>query len=155
MFRVFVSYSSIDLTNVAELRQAILDTGVDLFIAEHSVRPSEHLSEAISKAIAECDLFVLLWSSNAGQSAWVPQEIGKAHSLKKQILPLVLTPGLELPGFIRELKYIPVYENTVAGHAKARALVLEMLDAKLLKAQKDNLVLLGFGALILWAFSQK
>ena len=152
MFKVFVSYSVHDLRNVSELQQSLIGTGVEVFVAEHSVRPSESLSEKISVAIVACDLFVLLWSSNAQASQWVSQEIGKAHSLKKRILPLVFTEALPLPGFISGLKYIPVYLDPVVAMQRARALVLGLLEKK---KQAEALTLLAFGGIFLWAFSQK
>lgn len=159
MFKVFVSYSTHDLKNVAELQQSLTGTGVEVFVAEHSVLPSEPLTEAISSAIAACDLFVLLWSVNAKDSDWVSQEIGKAHSLNKQILPLVLTEGLTLPGFISGLKYIPVHQDSAAAIQKARAIVLERFNAKLAlvakQKQSEALTMLGIGAFFLWAISQK
>lgn len=159
MFKVFVSYSTHDLKNVAELQQSLTGTGVEVFVAEHSVLPSEPLSETISSAIAACDLFVLLWSVNAKDSDWVSQEIGKAHSLNKQILPLVFTEGLTLPGFISGLKYIPVHQDSAAAIQKARAIVLEGFNAKLAlvakQKQSEALTMLGIGAFFLWAISQK
>lgn len=159
MFNVFVSYSTHDLKNVAELQQALVGTGVGVFVAEHSVLPSEHLSEKISSAITACDLFVLLWSESAKASEWVSQEIGKAHALNKKILPLVLTEGLNLPGFIKDLKYLPVYSNSAFAVEKTRTIVLDEFRAKtaLIEKKKNNegLALLGIGAFLLWASSQK
>ncbi len=159
MFKVFVSYSTHDLKNVAELRQSLVGTGVKIFIAEHSVAASQPLSETISQAISECDLFVLLWSANAKASEWVPQEIGKAHSLRKTILPLVLEEGLDLPGFISGLKYLPVFRDSQAAMAHAQEFIVKQFQAKqaAVRQKEDekvrNLVVLG--GLVLWLFSQK
>ena len=159
MLNVFVSYSTQDLENVEILQKSLSGTGVNVFVSEHSVKPSDHLSEKISDAINNCDLFVLLWSQNAKASEWVSQEIGKAHSLDKRILPLILTKGLNLPGFISGLKYIPVHENLEGAMNKAKKIILDQLqikqDALEKKKQNDTLVLIGIGAFLLWAFSQK
>ena len=130
MFNVFISYSTHDLTSVTELHQSLNGTGVEVFVAEHSVSPSERLTDKISSAIAACDLFILLWSANARASDWVPQEIGKAHSLNKTILPLVLDEGLDLPGFISGLKYLPVFRDRPAAMAQVQELVLNSFHAK-------------------------
>lgn len=160
MFNVFVSYSTHDLKNVAQLQQSLTGTGVKVFVAEHSVSPSEILSDKISTAIEACDLFVLLWSSNAKASEWVAQEIGKAHSLQKTILPLVLEEGLELPGFISGLKYLPVFRNPQAAIAQAQAFVLKQFETKQAtlrqKQEQENARnFLVLGGLVLWLFSQK
>jgi hypothetical protein len=159
MFKVFVSYSTHDLKNVTELQQSLVGTGVEVFVAEHSVVPSELLSEKISAAIADCDLFVLLWSAKAKASDWVPQEIGKAHSLQKTILPLVLDEGLDLPGFISGLKYLPIYRDPQASMVQVQEFVLKKFQAKQdairLKEQENARNLLVLGGLILWLFNQK
>lgn len=159
MFKVFVSYSTQDLRNVAELQQSLIGTGVEVFVAEHAVLPSEHLTSKISSAIAACDLFVLLWSEKARASEWVSQEIGKAHSLNKKILPLVLTEGLNLPGFIGDLKYLPVFGDPQAAMAKAHDFILKHFRAKQAaarqKEEENARNLLVLGGLALWLFSQK
>lgn len=159
MFKVFVSYSTHDLKNVTELQQSLVGTAVEVFVAEHSVIPSELLSEKISAAIVDCDLFVLLWSAKAKASDWVPQEIGKAHSLQKTILPLVLDEGLDLPGFISGLKYLPVYLDPQASMAQVQEFVLKKFQAKQdairLKEQENTRNFLVLGGLILWLFNQK
>jgi TIR domain len=159
MFKVFVSYSTHDLKNVTELQQSLVGTGVEVFVAEHSVTASEPLSEKISSAIGACDLFVLLWSANAKASDWVPQEIGKAHSLNKTILPLVLDDGLALPGFISGLKYLPVFRDPQAAMAQAQDFVLKQFQAKQAairqKEQENARNLLVLGGVLLWLFNQK
>lgn len=128
-------------------------------MAEHSVTAGEPLSEKISLAISACDLFVLLWSANAKASDWVPQEIGKAHSLQKTILPLVLEDGLVLPGFISGLKYLPVFRDPQAAIAQAQDFVLKQFQAKQAatcqKEQENARNLLVLGGLVLWLFNQK
>lgn len=159
MFKVFVSYSTHDLPNVTELQQNLAETGVEVFVAEHSVIPGETLTDKISSAIATCDLFVLIWSVNAKNSEWVSQEIGKAHSLKKPILPLVLTEGLTLPGFISKLKYLSVYKDPDAANQQARTIILNGLNAKRIltakQKQSEAMGWIGLTAFFVWAFSQK
>ncbi|NOU41417.1 MAG: toll/interleukin-1 receptor domain-containing protein [Methylotenera sp.] len=159
MFKVFVSYSTHDLKNVTELQHSLVGTGVEVFIAEHSVVPSELLTEKISSAIAACDLFILLWSAKAKASDWVPQEIGKAHSLNKIILPLILDEGLELPGFISGLKYLPVYRDPQVSMTQVQDFVLKQFRTKQAairkKEQEEARNLLVLGGLVLWLFNQK
>lgn len=160
MFKVFVSYSTHDLKNVAQLQESLVGTGVDVFVAEHSVCGGEPLSEKISAAIAVCDLFVVLWSANAKASDWVPQEIGKAHSLGKTILPLLLEEGLTLPGFISGIKYIPVFADPRAAMVVAQDVVLKQFQAKQAavaarKKEEESRNLLVIGGLLWWLFSQK
>lgn len=161
-FKLFVSYSTLDLAEVEQLRLQLKDTPIDIFVAEHSIEPSQELAPTIAAAIESCDLFVLLWSKNAKNSDWVSQEIGRAHALKKAILPLVLTEGITLPGFIQGIKYLPVHRDPLGSLAAARALVLAAYQKKAEvlavhekeKKDKDALALMGIGAFLLWAFNK-
>lgn len=158
-FKIFVSYSTHDLDQVNLLRQQLANTPVTIFVAEHSVLPSQELPKEISKAIQNCDLFVVLWSENARDSDWVSQEIGRASALQKTILPLVLTEGLKLPGFIGSLKYIPVFSEPNLALAQAREIAISEYNKKATQQkeqeQKTTLFLMGVSALFLWAINQK
>jgi hypothetical protein len=162
-FKLFISYSTQDLTQVGLLQQQLQGTPIEVFIAEHSVRPSEELAPKISTAIAESDLFVLLWSESAKASEWVPQEIGRASALGKKILPLVLSESVaSLPGFISTLKYLAVHKDPAASLQTARTMILEEYQKKTAfeaqaakeKSEKEALALMGIGAFLLWAFSK-
>lgn len=161
-YKIFVSYSTHDIEQVDLLDQQLNKTGIEVFIAEHSVKASEDLKEEISRAIVECDLFVVIWSKNAQESGWVSQEVGRAGALKKIILPLVLTEELSLPGFISNLKYIPVFTNPQSAMIKAREIIVNSYNEKAQalaikhaqekkKKDSDALALMGIGAFILWA----
>jgi len=89
-FKVFVSYSSRDLKNVQQFNNIINESDIDVFVADHSLPPGGKLSECITSAINDCDIFIVLWSKNAKASNWVSQEIGQAYAQGKKILPLVL-----------------------------------------------------------------
>lgn len=166
-FRVFISYSTNDLGHVDSLQKHLNATPIELFVAEHSVVPGENLEDKITKAIKACDLFVVLWSENAESSKWVSQEIGHAKAFDKKILPLVLSEGLTLPGFISNLKYLPSYENPQASLEKARSIIVSIyqekqkaiaatqaLASKKNQKEQEQLFLLGAGAFLLWAFSK-
>jgi hypothetical protein len=100
-----------------------------------------------------------LWSANAKASDWVPQEIGKAHSLQKTILPLVLDEGLALPGFISGLKYLPAFSNQQDAMVQAQEIVLKKFQERQAalrqKEQETNRNLLVLGGFLLWLFNQK
>jgi hypothetical protein len=161
-FKIFVSYSTKDLSQVELLRQQLRATPIEVFVAEHSVAPSQELAPLIASAINACDLFVLLWSMNAKNSDWVSQEIGRASALGKQILPLVLSEGIALPGFIQGLKYLPIHRDPNGSLAAARSLIVAEYEVKELKIasaakekkEKDALALMGIGAFLLWAFAK-
>jgi hypothetical protein len=134
-FKIFISYSTVDLPEVNLLQQQLRDTPIGVFVAEYSVLPGEELAPRIAKEIQECDLFVFLWSGSAKSSDWVSQEIGRACALDKQILPLVLSESTQLPGFIQGLKYLPVHKDPQGSLQQARSLILAAYQKK-----KDGLL---------------
>ena len=158
-FKIFVSYSSHDLKSVDEITNEMSGTNCEIFVAEHSILPSQNLSQTIEDAIKKCDLFVLFWGKKTEQSKWVKQEIGYAKALKKRILPLVLNKGIELPGFIQGLKYLKIFQKN--AFTTARKVILEIVEEKIenekLNKQraKNNIIIFGVTVFLIWAFAGK
>lgn len=146
-YSVFISYSTMDLPTANSLRDWLRSAGANVFLAEYSVQPGQSLSARIMSAIKGCDLFILLWSSNAKTSDWVPQEIGIATGAQKPIMPVVLHAGIGLPGFAHGLKYLELYKNPQGAAQWLREFVI----AQQQKKETDALVLLGIGGAILFA----
>jgi len=110
-YKVFISYATKDLLTVNHVKRLLSDVSIEVYVAEYSALPGTVLDEAIIRAIESCDLFILLWSRHSKTSEWVQQEIGIATHAKKTIMPIVLEPNLNLPGFIQKLKYLAAYKN--------------------------------------------
>jgi len=129
-FKVVISYSTKDIQFVEQVQQMLVSTSIDVFVAERSVLPGQSLSSEIISAIKSCDLFVLLWSKNSQSSEWVPQEIGIAKAAERQIIPLMLEPGLEPSGFIRDIKYLSVHDDPEKSLAWLQQHVLDRSQNK-------------------------
>jgi hypothetical protein len=111
-YNVFISYSTKNLHIVDWARTTLAQPGItEVFAAEYSVVPSQVLNAEIIRAIRACDLFVLLWSHDAKNSDYVPQEIGIAVGCNKIILPVVMEDNVPVPGFITDLKYLAAHKN--------------------------------------------
>jgi TIR domain-containing protein len=151
-FSVFISYSTHDLANATALQSWVGSVGAQPFVAQYSVGPGQPLSGAIVSAIQTCDLFLLLWSDHARDSDWVPQEIGIARGANKPIVPVVLHSGIELPGFIRELKYLELYKDPTAAVQS----LCQDIDTRMRQKDSDRLMLLGIvGGILLLVASKK
>lgn len=151
-YNVFVSYSTNDFPVVEHVRRLLTSPEVNVFIAEYSVSPSTPLNESILQAISSCDLFVLLWSRNSKASDWVPQEIGVARGKGRTILPIVLEDGLQLPGFISDLKYLPAFRNP----AESYLWLQQNIFARAQKQQQASaLGILGLAVAFIWLLNQK
>jgi hypothetical protein len=111
-YNVFISYSTKNLHIVDWARSTLSQPDhIEVFAAEYSVQPSQVLNEEIEKAIRACDLFILLWTHDAKESDYVPQEIGIAKGCNRVILPVVMEEGVPVPGFIGNLKYLAAHKN--------------------------------------------
>ena len=147
-YKVFISYSTKDIPNVESLRALLQFPEVECFVSEYAVTPGAPLAPTIKTSILACDLFVVLWSKNALASEWVSQEIGIAHGCQKAILPFVLEPGLSLPGFIKELRYVAAFQNPQQAMYSLRETVIRN---SLTKQNQQALGALALGGLVLLA----
>ena len=110
-YDVFISYSTKDLSLVERFRKQLEMQDVRVFVAEYDAQPGQLLTRTIKAAIKRCDLFILLWSKNSSESDFVRDEVALADSLEKEIIPIQLEKDIQLPVFIRDLKYLPAYEG--------------------------------------------
>ena len=147
-YKVFISYSTKDIPNVDALRKLLQFPDVECFVSEYAVTPGAPLAPTIKNAIQTCDLFVVLWSKNALASEWVSQEIGIAHGGQKPILPFVLEKNLQLPGFIKELRYVAAFQNPEQAMYSLREIVLKN---SMSKQNQQNVAAIAIGAILLLA----
>lgn len=151
-FNIFISYSTRDLNVVQALQQRLEAVGSTVYVAEYSTVPGQALSTEIPRAIQACDLFLLVWSASAKSSEWVPQEIGIATAHKKPIMPVVLHPGIELPAFQKDLKYLELYKNPAAAVEWLQHFVAERAKKK---QTNEGWALLAITGAILLGLSAK
>jgi len=142
-YTVFISYSTKDLQYVNYTKQLLESYNINVYIAVYSTPPGSVLTDHIKNNISKCDLFILLWSSNSKKSEWVTQEIALANANNKPIIPVVLERNLDLPVFIKDLKYIDASTNSQKAFNILRKTVY---DSAIHKSKVDGLVMLGIVA---------
>ena len=150
-YKVFISYSTKDIEKLNHVRNTLQESAIEVFAAEYNLDPGESLSETIIAAIRNCDIFILLWSTNSKESEWVPQEIGIAKSSNRKILPIVLEPDIALPGFISNLKYLNAHSDPEKALEWLRSNIFKKAEEK---QKNDGLFWLGLGSAILWLISK-
>ena len=89
---VFVSYSTKDSRMATRVRNAIAESGTNIWMAPNSIAPGEDYTDALSRALKNCDLVLLLLSPDSNASRYVHREIERAVSYGKRVVPLMLTP---------------------------------------------------------------
>lgn len=93
--KAFISHSSLDKPYVEQL---IEEVGRDMVTFDkYSFAPGETLSDNIRKGIEDCDIFILIISTNSIDSTWVSQEIELAASL-------IVTKGIEFTPYCIDCK---------------------------------------------------
>ena len=102
--RAFVSYSTKDKHEAAEVKAALRELGVECFLAHDDIRVSEEWKDRVIEELADCDVFIPLLSKNFRSSDWTAQEIGFAFAKKDIfIIPLSLDPTIPF-GFISHIQ---------------------------------------------------
>ena len=104
MDRIFVSYSMKDQPDAGEALQKWLEQRDEPGeIQDPFVWASTHhdVREVIRQRIEASDSFVVVWTRQAPESAWVLYELGMAHALGRPIT--VLLAGGEPSAFPREI----------------------------------------------------
>jgi hypothetical protein len=87
-FDVFISYSSKDKP-AADAACAVPEAnGIRWWIAPRDVMPGGEYGVAIVDAIERCRVMVLIFSSNANESAQIRREIGRAVKKGVTIIPV-------------------------------------------------------------------
>lgn len=61
---VFVSHNKSDKATARLLASALVETGVNVWFDEWSLRPGDSIVGGIENGLAECDVFVLIWSQH-------------------------------------------------------------------------------------------
>lgn len=150
--KVFLSHSTKDKLLVDELKNILSRNQILCYVAEEDVQPGSPLWAKLSANIKDSDCVLVVLTNDGSRSEMVNQEIATAHSLNKQIIPLVET-GVKLKGVLDGREYIELdTKNPYAAINNAGA-YLQNFKVKLENQQAfARLVLAG---LALWAFSKE
>lgn len=114
--RVFISHATEDADLARRLARDLEREGFGVWIAPDSIRHGEEWVDAISQALRECEVLVLLLTPAAVRSYWVKKEVKLAMLLEPEgqmrILPLEVKPVSEtdIPSFWRTYQRLPFTE---------------------------------------------
>ncbi|MGH7599146.1 MAG: toll/interleukin-1 receptor domain-containing protein [bacterium] len=122
--KIFISHAWEDKAFVRQLEDELKAAGAEVWVDHSGVRGGDNLPKRISDALEWCDTVLLIWSEAAGQSHWVELEWTNGISLKKTIIPCLLSQ-VQLPGMLVNRLYVD-FRNVDQGLAELlRALQLE------------------------------
>ena len=89
MGEIFISYSRHDQEFTDSLIHGLEQSGLQVWVDRENIEAGELWRAAISRAIAECDAFLVLLSPNCVASKNVVKELSMAESRDRHIVPLM------------------------------------------------------------------
>lgn len=136
---VFLSYASED-KKIADAMCATLESKkIRCWIAPRDVLPGVSYAEAIVNAINECQLLVLIFSSNANGSPHVKRELERAVSKGKAIIPfriedVPLAKDMEL--YISATHWLDALTPPMQNHLEHLADTVQLLLGRIKKEEE-------------------
>ena len=90
MHDVFISYSAKEIGKAEHVRRVLEKNGIMCWMAPADIPGGSNYTKEIPIAIRDCQVFVLMLSTNAQNSHWVLKELDSAVNNGKVILPFML-----------------------------------------------------------------
>ena len=118
MQNIFVSYSRRDIGFVRKLAGDLETAGYDVWWDVSDLRGGDDWLRVIPSAIESSNFFIVVLSPNAVTSDWVKREYTQALSLRRKIIPIMLTRS-SVPFALNTLNYIDFTSNDYAGSLKS------------------------------------
>jgi hypothetical protein len=118
-FDAFISHSSKDKTMADAICAKLEQAGIRCWIAPRDVAPGKTWSGEIMKAIDRCKVMVLVFSSNANESAQIVRELEAAVHQSKPILPLRIQdilPSNEMAYFMNSVHWLDAITQPLDAH---------------------------------------
>lgn len=151
--RLFISYKRTESTSVAiQLFERFENSGFDVFLDTHSVRPGEPFQEELWHRLADTDIVVLLNTKTFLDSGWTPLELAQANAMSIGIVQLLWpdftqdiatsltsTKSLKVSDF-NNLSYSKPSDYLTDGAIEEIIALSESLRARSLAARQDNII---------------
>ncbi|HMN71981.1 MAG TPA: toll/interleukin-1 receptor domain-containing protein [Rhodoblastus sp.] len=114
---VFISHASKDRAIASEICERLEYNGVKCWIAPRDIPPGASYTAAIIDGLHECAVCLLVLSGNANRSGPVANEIERARSYGKLIVPLRIEdvlPGKELELYVSQSQWVDAFASPIA-----------------------------------------
>lgn len=111
--KIFLSYSDLDKEIAGQIKHALEDYGLEIFLAHEDIEPLAEWVNTIRAELEACDVFVPILTENFNKSYWTGQETGIAIAHNKLIVPLKVT--VDPHGFISHLQALKMDIDGIAS----------------------------------------
>lgn len=117
--KIFISHSYQDKEFVHKLAKDLAAEGITPWVDDWEIKVGDSLVQKISEGIRQSDYILVILSKNSINSKWVQKEIKMAFQkspagAKRVIIP-VLCEKIEVPSYIRDIKYADLSESYQKG----------------------------------------
>ena len=109
-FEVFLSHSEEDRGVAWHVKNVLDRTNIKTYIFEAYQKPGEPLIDTVTNAMTNSSFVAVVLTKSSLNSQWVNQEIGMAHALDKDIIPIV-EENLPYKGLIKFRTRLPFCSN--------------------------------------------
>jgi len=108
--RIFLSYAAADRTYAHKLRSFLSQRPNLRIFTTETLSAGEDWESKLKDELSQCNIFVVLLSSNSVDSKWVLHELGAAWALNKPIIPIVTHPEIfsKIPLTLRGIKFVEI-----------------------------------------------
>ena len=113
--KAFISHATADRGVALAAREALVQSGVDCFLAHEDLRVSQQWKTRILEELGVCDIFVPIVSRAFRRSNWCGQELGAAVQRDSVLIVPVSVDGTVPYGFISDLQAHPVVDGEIAA----------------------------------------
>lgn len=103
--RVFISYSHTDSKTADEICDVLTRREIQFFRDSKEIAWGENITTKVRRALDAVGSVIVIISPGSAKSQWVSFEIGYSVASKKQVLPFLTHPSMDLPPFFGDLAY--------------------------------------------------
>lgn len=111
MTKIYISHSNQDKELAIEITQGLKEFGHDIFIDSENIHPGDDWRSALSNALKQSDVFLVLLTEHSANSQFVLSEIGAARayidsaSNIKLFIPIVFD-NISIPFSVRDIQVV-------------------------------------------------
>jgi hypothetical protein len=101
----FLSYARTDDTIALKLADDLIAAGVQVWVDQYDIQPSQHWDRAVEAAVRGCEGMIVVLSPRSAASPTVADEVSVAIDMRKELIPVLIEPCV-LPLRMTRMQFI-------------------------------------------------
>jgi len=119
----FLSYARADETIALRLADDLIAAGVQVWVDQYDIRPSQHWDRAVEAAVRGCEGMIVVLSPRSAASPTVADEVSVAIDMRKDLIPILIEPCV-LPLRMTRMQFIDAGRDYDAALRRCLAVIL-------------------------------